>query len=302
MPSLKAGLVVVATAGVVVVGAVLVANAFASTTTYCSGCSLGSTPAVSPTENYFSYNAISVTQAKYLEIYYYAFGTQECDDSAAIVPAYSLSFTCNNAVVPTSARCHLLYGGTGTGTCWADYSTGQPAAPARDSSASVPTVAPGSPVGPSTPVFAAIGAARRAGLPSDALDAASAGMLELGNPSVGAPLVAEARRIGSIEARGFYVVPTTTNRLCAVVAELAETCTDPLSANSPFTFDVIDADGPGGAGPVAFGVAEDSVTAVAFNVAGERHTAPVHNNVFVFRARSNDSPDDFTGAVATAEG
>lgn len=64
MPSLKAGLVVVATAGVVVVGAVLVANAFASTTTYCSGCSLGSTPAVSPTENYFSYNAISVTQAE----------------------------------------------------------------------------------------------------------------------------------------------------------------------------------------------------------------------------------------------
>lgn len=89
--------------------------------TYCSGCTLGSTPAVSDTHN-FTANHIR-TQANYYEqIYYYdATHGENCSAQSTIrVSGIDLTCTINAG---TTARCHLDMGDgpTSDAMCWADY-------------------------------------------------------------------------------------------------------------------------------------------------------------------------------------
>lgn len=106
---------------VVVVG-VFAAVAKPSTSTYCNGCYLSwhGTPAVTPTTQYYTYNAVSLLLASNWHIYLYnvSTGNQTCDASG--FDTYGGSKTCANTA---TARCQLLqgYGVDDQATCWADY-------------------------------------------------------------------------------------------------------------------------------------------------------------------------------------
>jgi hypothetical protein len=115
---------------------------------------------------------------------------------------------------------------------------------------------------------------------------------------IGLHLLGESRLVGSLPAgRRIYLVPTDRGRLCVAAARLAETCSDALSDASPATFTMVDMDGIGGAGPIAYGVAIDGVRSLSFSVAGRPVTVPVHNNVFVFHGRPSDGTGDFSPAT-----
>jgi hypothetical protein len=83
------------------------------------------------------------------------------------------------------------------------------------------------------------------------------------------------------------------------VASLAETCSAALSEASPATFTIVDTDGVGGAGPVAYGVVTDSVRSLSFSVVGRPVTVRAHDNLFVFRGRPSDGTGDFSPATVT---
>jgi hypothetical protein len=114
--------VIVALVGALVVVGTFAAVARPSTSTYCNGCTLSynGTPAVTPTTQYYTYNAISLFLANNWHIYYYNTSTsnQSCDASG--FDTYGGHNTCANTA---TARCQLLsgYGTDDTATCWADY-------------------------------------------------------------------------------------------------------------------------------------------------------------------------------------
>ena len=117
-------------------------------------------------------------------------------------------------------------------------------------------------------------------------------------PQIGAHLLSESRSIGSLlSGRPIYLVPTDKGGLCVAVARIAETCSATLSDAAPATFTIVDVDGVGGAGPVAYGVATDRVRSLSFSVAGGPVTVRVHDNLFVFRGRPSDGTGDFSPAT-----
>jgi hypothetical protein len=65
-----------------VIAGVVAMKAFASTHTYCGGCTLGSTPAVGPFEHYTS-NHMSTQQAKKQQIFYYNASTGDTSGSVS---------------------------------------------------------------------------------------------------------------------------------------------------------------------------------------------------------------------------
>lgn len=156
---------------------------------------------------------------------------------------------------------------------------------------------------PAASPFARIAAANHPRGPQDVVDpAAAASMMAedavYATPQIGAHLLGESRSIGSLPSgRRIYLVPTDKGGLCVAVARLAETCSVALSDASPATFTIVDADGVGGAGPVAYGVATDRVKSLSFSVDGRPVTVPVHDNMFVFRGRPSDGTGDFSPAT-----
>jgi hypothetical protein len=119
---LRAVVAVIALVGAVIVVGVFATVAKPATSTYCNGCTLSytGTPAVSPTTQYFTYNAISLFLANNWHIYLYntSTGNQTCDASG--FDTYGGHNTCANTA---TARCQLLqgYGVNDQATCWADY-------------------------------------------------------------------------------------------------------------------------------------------------------------------------------------
>lgn len=153
--------------------------------------------------------------------------------------------------------------------------------------------------------LARISAVNHAPTAADAVGPATAAWVEATDaadrsPQIGAHRIADARRLGVLpNSRAVYVVPSTMDRLCVLAAMLADSCGDPLSDSAPVSLTIVDGDGLGGSGPIAYGAAEDGVTAVSFIVAGIREKVPVHNNFYVFRGNSSDSPSDFSPLTAT---
>ena len=153
--------------------------------------------------------------------------------------------------------------------------------------------------------FRGIAAANHARGAQDVVDAATAASMRAedavhATPQIGTHLLAESRSLGSLlSGRRIYLVPTDKGGLCVAVARLAETCSAALSDASPATFTIVDIDGVGGAGPVAFGVASDAVRSLSFSVAGRSATVPVHDNLFVFHGRPSDGTGDFSPATVT---
>jgi hypothetical protein len=157
--------------------------------------------------------------------------------------------------------------------------------------------------------FAAIAAANHPRGAQDAVDAVTAASMKAedavhATPQIGSHLLAESRSVGSLPSgRRIYLVPTDKGGLCVAAARLVETCSAALSTASPATFTIVDADGVGGAGPVAYGVASDAVKSLSFSVAGRPVTVPVRGNLFVFHGRSSDGTGDFSPAtVAFTDG
>lgn len=158
---------------------------------------------------------------------------------------------------------------------------------------------------PAASPFAGIAAANHPRGTHDAVDAATAASMRAedavnATPQISAHLLGESRSVGSLPSgRRIYLVPTDKGGLCVAVANLAETCSAALSDASPATFTIIDTDGVGGAGPLAYGVATDAVRSLSFSVADRPVTVPVHNNLFVFRGRPSDGTGDFSPATVT---
>jgi hypothetical protein len=156
---------------------------------------------------------------------------------------------------------------------------------------------------PAANPFAGIAAASHPRGALDAVDAATASSMNAedavhATPQMGAHLLSESRSIGSLPSgRRIYLVPTDKGGLCVAVASLVETCSAALSNAAPATFTIVDADGVGGAGPVAYGVATDRVRSLSFSVSGRPVTVPVHDNLFVFRGRPSDGSGDFSPAT-----
>lgn len=103
----------------------------------------------------------------------------------------------------------------------------------------------------------------------------------------------------SVSGHRLYLVPSTSGDLCMFVQSMIEACTSPLTASHPALFSVVDPDGPAGTGPLVFGVAEDGVSSISFDIAGVKQTVPVAGNVFEYQAGSSVNADDITGAAAT---
>jgi hypothetical protein len=118
---------------------------------------------------------------------------------------------------------------------------------------------------------------------------------------IGGQLLEQARLLPtSISGRHLYLVPSTSGDICMFVQAKIEACTSPLTASHPALFSVVDPDGPGGTGPVVFGVAKDGVSTISFTVAGVEQTVPVKGNVFEYQAASSVNADDITNATATS--
>lgn len=158
---------------------------------------------------------------------------------------------------------------------------------------------------PAANPFKGIAAANHARGAQDAVDAATAASMRAedamrATPQIGSHLLGESRSLGSLlTGHRIYLVPTDKGGLCVAVARLAETCSAALSDASPATFTIVDTDGVGGAGPVAFGIATDAVRSLSFSVAGRSATVPVHDNLFVFHARPSAGTGDFSPATVT---
>jgi hypothetical protein len=143
-----------------------------------------------------------------------------------------------------------------------------------------------------------IGAADHPSTPSDRLGPAVQAQLRLDRPPTGAVdqiggrLTGSARLIGTLPSgRRVYAVPTSKGRLCVVVAQLADSCGDPLTQAEPVTFTTVFRH-PGDP-TYAYGIARDGVAAVSFTVSGEHVTVPVQRNLFVYETAPGDSPRSF---------
>jgi hypothetical protein len=121
-----------------------------------------------------------------------------------------------------------------------------------------------------------------------------------GGDQVGTHDLQSARLVGSLPSgRHVYVVTTSRERLCVVVARLAESCGYPLTQMEPLTFTVVDSDGPGGEPAVAYGVARDGVKSVSFTVGGRRETVPVRDNMFAYQPPAFVRSDSFSSVMVT---
>jgi hypothetical protein len=121
-----------------------------------------------------------------------------------------------------------------------------------------------------------------------------------GGDQIGTHDMRSARLVGTLpSARNVYVVATSRERLCVVVARLAESCGDPLTQAEPVTFTVVDRDGPGGEPAVAYGVARDGVKSVSFTVGGRHETVPVRANMFAYQAPLSVTSDSFSAVTVT---
>jgi hypothetical protein len=124
----------------------------------------------------------------------------------------------------------------------------------------------------------------------------------LGAAALGKRLLAEARTLATtVNGRRLYLVPTEAGKLCTYLQDSGEACTEPLSRANPAQIVVEDRDGPGGAGPIVFGVTMDGVRSVTFAVAGQRHVVAASGNAFVFRGTSEMSAAEVLGVSATLD-
>jgi hypothetical protein len=126
-----------------------------------------------------------------------------------------------------------------------------------------------------------------------ALDAASASTERMLNArgfltaTAGARLLSEARTVPvTVAGSRLYLVPTEKGKLCLFLEVYGETCSDPIGAANPALIVAEDRDGPGGAGPLVYGVAMDGVSSVTFELGGRRATVHVAQNTFVYRGDS----------------
>jgi hypothetical protein len=170
--------------------------------------------------------------------------------------------------------------------------------------AAASTIAAATPPAAANPIKG-VAAADHARTAQDVVDPATAASMKAedavqATPQIGSHLLGESRSIGSLASgQRIYLVPTDKGGLCVAVARLAETCSSALSDASPATFTMVDTDGTGGAGPIAYGVAIDGVRSLSFSVAGRSVTVPVHDNLFVFHGRPSDRTGDFSPATVT---
>ena len=155
--------------------------------------------------------------------------------------------------------------------------------------------------------FDGIGAADHPQTPQDVLDPVTAALLRSFNQAIrdqemaaglpeGAILPESARLVGQLPTgRRVYVVATTTDKLCVVIeqsataegrATAAASCGDPVSQAEPVTRATMDADGPGGAPPVSYGIARDGITSLSFRAGGSDVTVPATANVWAYEGES----------------
>jgi hypothetical protein len=155
----------------------------------------------------------------------------------------------------------------------------------------------------SSPI-AGVAAIDRPRAASDALDNRTAGWLSSldatgRSPQIGDHRLGESKRLGMLpDGRVLYVVPTTMNRLC-VVSATDDSCGDPLSEASPITLTIVDPDGPGGAGPLAYGAALDGVASVSFSAEEKTRTVPVRRNFFALQGKPTDTTEALSAPIVT---
>jgi hypothetical protein len=126
------------------------------------------------------------------------------------------------------------------------------------------------------------------------LDAGTAATLRtentvgLGSAVLGQRLLSRARTVpATINGLHLYLVPTDKGKLCVYLEASGESCTDALSSANPVHLIAEDRDGPGGAGPIVFGVAMDGVRSVTFTIGGQSQTVAVNGNSFEFQGTSD---------------
>jgi hypothetical protein len=109
----------------------------------------------------------------------------------------------------------------------------------------------------------------------------------IGRDVIGVQTVGAARLLTTLaNTKRPYLIPTEAGKICLVLEGGNEACTDPLTASTPAMVVTVDADGPGGTGPLVFGVAMDGVRAVSFSATDSRSVVPVVDNVFSIQGDS----------------
>jgi hypothetical protein len=140
--------------------------------------------------------------------------------------------------------------------------------------------------------LSAIGAADRPAEPTDTLSAAVIEQVRKNEGSwppgwvspIGSRLVDQARLLGELpDGHKVYAVPTSKGKLCILVAESGESCSDPLTRERPITL-TISKVGPGSP-HVIWGVTANDVVSVSFEVGGQPVTVPVENNFFAWEGQ-----------------
>ncbi len=121
-----------------------------------------------------------------------------------------------------------------------------------------------------------------------------------GKNTLGAQLVDKARVMSTVVGgKRLYLLPTENGALCAFREGGTEACTAPLTESNPALVVADDSDGPGGIGPIVFGVALDGVTSVSVTTRGREQSIAVTKNVFVYQAGSETSAADVSGVAVT---
>jgi hypothetical protein len=154
--------------------------------------------------------------------------------------------------------------------------------------------------------FEGITAADHSPMPSDAVSPGVIAQLKA-DELPGAPLdqiglhrVDSSRLVGTLPSgRKVYVVATTKDRLCVVVAQLAESCADPLTQKVPVTFTTFARGGRSHQPALAWGIARDEVVSVSFTVSGRHVTVPVRHNFFAYEGLPSDGSGSFSAPTVT---
>jgi hypothetical protein len=122
----------------------------------------------------------------------------------------------------------------------------------------------------------------------------------LGERALGEQLIADARVMPTtVDGKALYLIPTARGGLCTFLEGGIETCGAPLSDTNPAVIIAVDDDGPGGVGPMVFGVAQDGIDSITIKVSGQRLSVTVNRNVFEYHATSSARAADVVGVVAT---
>lgn len=113
-------------------------------------------------------------------------------------------------------------------------------------------------------------------------------------------LIADARVMPTtVNGKRLYLIPTDRGGLCAFLEGGIETCGAPLSDTNPALIIAVDDDGPGGVGPMVFGLAQDGIASITIRVSGQQLSVPVDRNMFEFHAKSSARAAEVVGVVAT---